>query len=146
MVTWRKAKQDGDAWNPAPGEVLTGELIGERAVETKNGQRSMADIKTDTGKVSVWLTSQVLTRQWEELNPQPGDLVRITYEGKRQGKNYYEGKLAEYHAYVLEVAEPEPSEISKQNKTDLNAADAAYVEALDFGEEPPPHGEEDEPF
>jgi len=110
---WRKA--ENSEWRPEqPGEQVTGFVVDVREAETQYGPRRIADLRTAGGSiVSVWIARQSLIWQWDALNPQPGEEVRITYSGQKTGKN---GNA--FHNYVVEVAEGDPASPSAATGTD----------------------------
>jgi hypothetical protein len=101
MVEWRKSdKVYSDTWEPErKGDSVTGVLLGVRVVEGKTGKDfGIVDIRRENGGGDISVFQGGLGLQWSDLNPQPGDLIRITYTSDRE----WQGRL--YKNYLLEVA------------------------------------------
>ncbi len=86
-------------WQPNEGDILLGTLLYTQQVKGEYGTTPIAMIEdAESGEtIAVWLKHQILKREWEGRDPQPGDRIGIKYLGEETGKN---GK---YNAYILKV-------------------------------------------
>lgn len=77
-------------WKPEkPGDFVTGEVIGMREVTGKFGPQTIASVKTDSGVVSVSLTS-ILQNLFDSAEVSKGETIAIVFRGfgaKRKGMN-----------------------------------------------------------
>lgn len=87
----QQAEQAPELWQPNDGDTLIGELMGSRKVATQYGDNTQIIVKTEGGAiVCTWLT-KFIADALRSQNADKGDLVAITYAGKRQsaaGKTY----------------------------------------------------------
>jgi hypothetical protein len=107
MRDLEKELQDDDyptAWTPEPGEILVGTIYDmDQGPGFQGGMVNTVMIEKDDGeRVSVWLTHQVLQRQFEGLRPARGERVGIKYKGLREGASG-----TPYHDYKTKVDRPE---------------------------------------
>jgi hypothetical protein len=88
-------------------EQLAGWLIDAMTVTgTRYGNVDVAVIRQDETdlKIGVWLNRLTLQRQFEELRPQLGSIVVVTYKGVQQSKSI--GR--DYNLYDVRVGESIP--------------------------------------
>lgn len=74
-------------WTPEnPGDALVGCLEHVGVVQTDWGKSDIAYIRARCGVLrAVYLTCSVLIQRWNEVQPQIGERIAITYDGEREG-------------------------------------------------------------
>jgi hypothetical protein len=86
-----KAAQEGEVWQPEPGECLVGVFIGSQKAVGTYGENYQMLIQDESGKVTAaWLT-QWLKENMNAQDAQMGDLIALTFLGEKQspaGRNY----------------------------------------------------------
>jgi hypothetical protein len=83
----RLAEQElPEAWMPsAAGETIVGEFIRLERGMTVRGPAWIVVIKTEDGRErSAWLLHTVLRNEVARQRPEPGELMLIKYEGKKE--------------------------------------------------------------
>lgn len=90
-------------WDPSPGEVLSGTVVGWKTAETKYGERDVLEINTAEGPFSVMVARMVLVNQLSRAAKkigkdrlEEGDDVCLIYNGERESAS---GNT--YHDYVV---------------------------------------------
>jgi hypothetical protein len=84
----RRAEQElPEAWMPsAAGDTIVGEVVRLEQGMTVRGPAWIVVLKTEDGRErSVWLLHTVLRNELARQRPEPGELVLIKYEGKKEG-------------------------------------------------------------
>lgn len=84
-------------WQPEPGDIITGRLVGYVTRTTKRGPARIAVIDTEENeprgvcgeRTGVWVTSTVLKGHFEKEMPRPGDRLGIKYAGRHPEKQYH---------------------------------------------------------
>lgn len=91
-------------WQPAPGDELIGTVVAVNpSAHTVHGPRPVVEIAEPNGdRVSVWLHSKVLRRQFERADIRLGETVLIRYRGKVDRDNE-----PSYHDFKLVVDRPQ---------------------------------------
>ncbi|MGZ8930280.1 MAG: hypothetical protein ACXW0O_04770 [Methylosarcina sp.] len=93
-----KAAQTGEVWQPQPGECLVGVMIGWQKAVGTYGENYQILIQDETGTVTAaWLTPW-LKENLKAQEAEQGDLVAITFLGKKQAPS---GRA--YNAYSIAV-------------------------------------------
>jgi hypothetical protein len=74
----------------APGDQITGTLVGTKQIMTKYGLADLAVIERDDTeeRVQVFLTPKVLQNLWIREAPEPGNRVGIRFLGIPAGKTW----------------------------------------------------------
>jgi hypothetical protein len=83
----RRAEQElPEAWMPsAAGDAIVGEVVRLEQGMTVRGPAWIVVLKTEDGRErSVWLLHTVLRNELARQRPEPGELVLIKYEGKKE--------------------------------------------------------------
>jgi hypothetical protein len=91
-----------EAWkNPKEGEELAGTVV--RTEEGDLGDEPVPIVIIDTGDGlrAVWCFHDALRSQLNKLEPQPGDVIAIRYNGKQQSAS---GRF--YHSYTVASDKP----------------------------------------
>ena len=92
------AAHTGEVWQPEPGETLAGVMIGWQKAVGTYGENYQILIRDETDKVTAaWLTPW-LKENLRSQDAEQGDLVAITFLGKKKSPA---GR--EYNAYALAV-------------------------------------------
>ena len=102
-------EQKAEAWNPEnPGDNLLGVVVNiDRNAPGSHGRCDVAQIETRDGETrALWISNTVLKRRWEEHDPQPGDLIGVKYEGKRESSTT--GREYKLFSLVVEKSEDRP--------------------------------------
>lgn len=87
-----------ETWQPEPGESLIGELVGSQKASGVYGENYQILIKDESGAVTAaWLT-QWLKDNLKAQGADQGDLIALTFLGKKQSPA---GRF--YNAYSLLV-------------------------------------------
>jgi hypothetical protein len=92
-----------ELWNPSEGEYLVATFV---RYETRYSKKMNADVnvavvydeEADTWW-SVWLSREVLKREFERQAPREGDLCGIKYHGRKRMPDGTDG----YHRYSMQV-------------------------------------------
>lgn len=92
-----------ELWNPEPGEFLVATFV---RYETRYSKKMNADVQVavvydeeaDT-RWSIWLSREVLKREFERQAPREGDMLGIRYHGRKQMPDGSDG----YHRYSVQV-------------------------------------------
>lgn len=83
-MAFKQAKVGGDfpdTWRPTEiGDRIVGEVTDKRTVKTLNGERSLIQVDTDEGPLTVW-ESAGLKSLFEVV--EIGHVVDIDYEGEK---------------------------------------------------------------
>jgi hypothetical protein len=92
----RLAEQElPEAWKPSEaGDTIVGEFIRLEQGMTVRGPAWIVVLKTEDGRERcVWLLHTVLRKEVARQRPEPGELVLIKYEGKKESSagQAYEG-------------------------------------------------------
>lgn len=98
----RKQKMnDAHEWSPEPGEVLEGEYLGKRiSSHEAYGETPVYYVEDFSGTVFSLLGRTVLENEMVTQDATPGDLVAVTYEGKRNSDE----AVGEFYAYDVVTA------------------------------------------
>src|SRR5690242_153904 len=97
------------AWIPDDAEkghppTIAGVLVAYEQGQSAFGPRTIAIVRDVEGQEwSVWLHSTVLQQEFAEQSPQPGELIAISYLGRRKAKNAQPGTSGEYSSYRLVI-------------------------------------------
>ena len=88
-----------ETWKPEPGEQLAGVIVGSRMSLNPFGQsQQQAIVQTPEGRtVAVWLSAWMLA-QFQDKRAEKGDLVVISYLGKKQSN-----RGTTYGQYSIEI-------------------------------------------
>lgn len=95
-----------DYWDPAPGDVLEGEVVEQTVADTRIAQNvPVVTIRTDAGdEVPIWCTRSVLRSEMARANPDTGDRIQVAYLGERTSRDG-----TDYHHYkVRNLTQPPP--------------------------------------
>lgn len=85
----RRAEKAYSQWQPEPGDVIAGVVVGIREFISKFGKGKAADIRCEgDGVVRAVLLKTVLKNEFEKQGVEVGDEVGIKYIGKN--KNYHD--------------------------------------------------------
>lgn len=97
----REKAQNAQQWEPAPGEILEGEVIQKRQyVHEQFGESPLLYIEDFDGNVySVLARHKALETSIQEEGVEYGDMVMITYKGEKDR----EGQPS-YHDYDVVTA------------------------------------------
>lgn len=84
---------DGDwppCWRPKPGDILVGRVLRyDQATTTYGDVRTVIVEKEDgTGKVSIFLSQEVLRREFERQKPKAGERIGVKFGGRHESKGY----------------------------------------------------------
>jgi hypothetical protein len=97
----RKAKRrDAQQWDHAPGEVLDGTYLGSVTLENDYGRTPLYFVESFDGEVYKVLGRTGLVMEMENEDPEEGDLISITYEGRKPSDTYD----TDFYAYSVVVA------------------------------------------
>lgn len=77
-------------WRPKPGETLIGTVRRYDVGQNQFGEVRTVTIEREdgTGPVSVWLSSEVLRREFERQRPKIGERVGIRFIGRHPERQY----------------------------------------------------------
>lgn len=83
------------AWKPEPGEILIAKVLAYDTGHTRFGPvRTALLVNTETGeRLTLWLSNTVLLRAFEELQPQPGEVIGIKHLGMDPARGYRRYKM-----------------------------------------------------
>lgn len=85
----RRAEKASSQWQPQPGDIIAGVVVGIREFVSKFGKGMTADIRCEEdGVVRSVLLKTVLRNEFEKQGVATGDEVGIKYVGKT--KNYHD--------------------------------------------------------
>jgi len=86
----RKQKRNqADQWDPAAGEMLESEYIGSRTANTDYGAVEVYYFEElGTGDVYSIIGRTSMKMEMDSEAPDEGDLVMVTYEGRKESENY----------------------------------------------------------
>lgn len=89
------------AWRPNPGEALEGTVVNLRRQDDEYGGHIVVTLATGAegeapAYTAVHAFHHVLKTQLSAMKPTKGDLLKITYLGKVDGKNQ------PYHSYLVQ--------------------------------------------
>lgn len=85
----RKAEKASAQWQPEPGDIIAGVVVGIREFVSKFGKGTTADVRCeDDGVVRSVLLKTVLKNEFEKQGVAIGDEIGIKYVGKT--KNYHD--------------------------------------------------------
>lgn len=88
----KNAEKSSSQWQPNPGDVIAGVVVGIREFISKFGKGMSADIRCeDDGVVRAVLLKTVLKNEFEKQGVAIGDEVGIKYVGK----------VKSYHDYIV---------------------------------------------
>ena len=76
---------DPPVWRPTtPGEFVEGDVVADRMVDTRIGQRRIVEIRSPDGSEhTVWCGATRLRRGMEDAGVVEGDRIRIDYDGEK---------------------------------------------------------------
>ncbi len=90
----RLSVEHAEAWKPAPGETVIGELIAVAWNDAGWGEYPICTLRRDDGSaVAVHAFRQVLQRELAEQRPRLGERIGIRHLG-RADSGYYRYRLA----------------------------------------------------
>jgi hypothetical protein len=93
-----------EAWrNPSPGDELAGTVAWIEAGDLGDGAVPIVVVDMGDSLRSVWVFHDALRSQLEKLQPQPGDVIAIRYNGKQISAS---GRT--YHSYSVATDRPRP--------------------------------------
>lgn len=85
----RRAEKGSAQWQPEPGDIIAGVVVGIREFVSQFGKGLAADIRCeDDGVVRSVLLRTVLKNEFEKQGVAVGDEIGIKYVGK--AKNYHD--------------------------------------------------------
>ncbi len=97
--------ENAESWDPEPGDILKGTVIGGKIIPTKYGPAPIINILKDGEEGSqvftVWCSRSILRGRLAELAPKPGKGISVKYVGLKQPKK--DGNA--FHMYVMDVEE-----------------------------------------
>lgn len=93
------------AWRPNPGDTLTGAVVHREIRTTEHGTYPIVYIDADTvdGLIAVHAFHQTLRDGLKELAPSRGEIISITYGGRKESNKRQDakGEPVEYHHYAV---------------------------------------------
>lgn len=114
-------QQTGNGWRPEPGDTISGKVTDlDMAADIGWGPYPIVTIAREDGtEVSVHAFHQTLRSKLEQIRPQIGDPLNVTYIGKQSGK----GDSPDYHLYRVRSAIQRefwgPAQTDNQKSDDL---------------------------
>lgn len=86
----RKQKRNGaEQWDPAAGEMLEAEYLGSRTAQTDYGAVEVYYFEElETGDAYSVIGRTSMKMEMDQADPDEGDLVMVTYEGRKESENY----------------------------------------------------------
>ena len=99
----QKATNAPESWTPEPGDGLVGILIGHQKAVGTYGENYQMLIQDETGAITAAWMTQWLKENLKVQGAETGDLVALTFLGKRQSPS---GRP--YNAYSLLVDKAPP--------------------------------------
>ena len=114
-MTFKKIGEDlPETWEPKKGDSIEGIYKGKQHNVGKN-KSTIYNIKVDGELKSIW-GSTVLDRKMMQVDEE--DIIRITYDGKHEEKEYKE--------YTVEVDKPDETKV---DATDDESGEGAEAKA-----------------
>jgi hypothetical protein len=137
-----------EAWrNPSPGEEIAGTVVRVETGDLGDGLVPIVVIDTGDRLRSVWLFHDALRSQMQKLQPQPGDVIAIRFNGKQQSAS---GRF--YNSYTVATDRPRPQFEWGQQPQQQDTASAPEDDDGDIGymfgdgEPLPPEPDDAPPF
>jgi hypothetical protein len=97
-----KAQHAPEVWEPIAWDCLVGQLIGSQKASGLYGENDQVLVKTEDGTiVAAWLT-QWLRENLKAQGATGGDLIAITYLGKKQSPS---GRIYNSYSLLVDSAE-----------------------------------------
>jgi len=97
--------QNSKTWEPEPGDVLKGTVVGGAIVPTKFGPAKIVNVLEngeEGGQVfTVWCSRKIIADRLTALAPKPGKGISVKYVGLKQPKR--DGNA--FHMYVMDAEE-----------------------------------------
>ena len=97
----KRKRNDAQQWDPDPGESIEGEFLGQRVLDNHYGRTPLYFVESFEGDVYSVIGRTALEVEMDRERPGPGDLVSITYEGRKPSEKYD----TDFYSYTVVVAE-----------------------------------------
>lgn len=93
----RQHKGFAPSWQPEPGDIIVGTIVGFSIGSGQYGDVNIATIHDEeiNQDLAVWLSSKVLLNEFQRLEPKIGERIGIRYDGKHPDKGY--------HRYIVQI-------------------------------------------
>lgn len=100
-ATERKRKMnDAEPWEPAAGEVIEGEYLGERQTVGYGSETPVYYVETWDGDVLSILGRTMMVAEMRQEDAEPGDIISVTFEGMQNA----DGAKGEFYSYTVVTA------------------------------------------
>lgn len=94
---WRRVQRP-IAWEPKPGDTLTGPFVGTAAQTGRHGPYRKFFVKDTAQEETYFVTGRVAEELFDGANVQQGQLVRLVFQGHKKLSNGYTRK--EFELFV----------------------------------------------
>jgi hypothetical protein len=139
------AMEDAEAWLPwqdSPEVVVGAYVRDDEGPDRGYGPPPIKVLRERDGKEwAVWLTKSVLLREWEDTDPQRGDVVAVRYGGKRTTRDG-----TEYHHFRVAAESPRERGTEEQEVTEPELPPPEQEQLVVEGARSSPADGDDIPF
>jgi hypothetical protein len=126
------------AWIPEDASrghpsTIAGVLVRYEQGHSAFGPRNIAVVREPSGAAwSVWMHGKVLQEEFAEQQPAPGELIAVSYLGRKRARNPQPGTKGEFEAFRLVVERevvPRTSDVPREPASTSTPPPAAACEA-----------------